>query len=80
LTRVNEAFADENDELRESLNRYLRIRLPKAIHRQSDLEQPAKRQKRIKTKKFERYEEESAEERSGSNNDDEYDEKEARVY
>ncbi|GBC14556.2 hypothetical protein GLOIN_2v1883234 [Rhizophagus irregularis DAOM 181602=DAOM 197198] len=74
-----QAFADENDDLRESLNRYLRIRLPKAIHRQMDLEQPAKRQKRIKTKKSERYEEESEEERSGSNNNDEYDEKEARA-
>ncbi|GET64797.1 hypothetical protein GLOIN_2v1883234 [Rhizophagus irregularis DAOM 181602=DAOM 197198] len=74
-----QAFADENDDLRESLNRYSRIRLPKAIHRQTDLEQPAKRQKRIKTKKFERYEEESEEERSGSNNNDEYDEKEARA-
>ncbi|UZO26033.1 uncharacterized protein OCT59_018282 [Rhizophagus irregularis] len=71
--------ADENDDLRESLNRYSRIRLPKAIHRQTDLEQPAKRQKRIKTKKSERYEEESEEERSGSNNNDEYDEKEARA-
>ncbi|GET66821.1 hypothetical protein GLOIN_2v1882336 [Rhizophagus irregularis DAOM 181602=DAOM 197198] len=79
LTRINEAFADENDDLRESLNRYSRIRLPKAIHRQTDLEQPAKRQKRIKTKKSERYEEESEEERSGSNNNDEYDEKEARA-
>ncbi|CAB4416318.1 unnamed protein product [Rhizophagus irregularis] len=79
LTRINEAFADENDDLRESLNRYSRIRLPKAIHRQTDLEQPAKRQKRIKTKKSERYEEESEEERSGSNNNDEYDEKEARI-
>ncbi|CAB5391467.1 unnamed protein product [Rhizophagus irregularis] len=75
LTRINEAFADENDNLRESLNRYSRIRLPKAIHRQTDLEQPAKCQKRIKTKKSERYEEESEEERSGSNNNDEYDEK-----
>ncbi|GBC35249.2 hypothetical protein GLOIN_2v1883234 [Rhizophagus irregularis DAOM 181602=DAOM 197198] len=74
-----QAFADENDDLRESLNRYSRIRLPKAIHRQTDLEQPAKRQKRIKTKKSERYEEESEEERSGSNNNDEYDEKEARA-
>ncbi|CAB5367448.1 unnamed protein product [Rhizophagus irregularis] len=71
--------ADENDDLRESLNRYSRIRLPKAIHRQTDLEQPAKRQKRIKTKKSERYEEESEEERSGSNNNDEYDEKESRA-
>ncbi|UZO13459.1 uncharacterized protein OCT59_004958 [Rhizophagus irregularis] len=71
--------ADENDDLRESLNRYSRIRLPKAIHRQTDLEQLAKRQKRIKTKKSERYEEESEEERSGSNNNDEYDEKEARA-
>ncbi|CAB5369505.1 unnamed protein product [Rhizophagus irregularis] len=79
LTRINEAFADENDDLCESLNRYSRIRLPKAIHRQTDLEQPAKRQKRIKTKKSERYEEESEEERSGSNNNDEYDEKEARI-
>ncbi|GBC52301.2 hypothetical protein GLOIN_2v1882336 [Rhizophagus irregularis DAOM 181602=DAOM 197198] len=79
LTRINEAFADENDDLRKSLNRYSRIRLPKAIHRQTDLEQPAKRQKRIKTKKSERYEEESEEERSGSNNNDEYDEKEARA-
>ncbi|CAB5353418.1 unnamed protein product [Rhizophagus irregularis] len=79
LTRINEAFADENDDLRESLNRYSRIRLPKAIHRQTDLEQPAKRQKRIKTKKSERYEEESEEERSGSNNNDEYDKKEARA-
>ncbi|CAB5350723.1 unnamed protein product [Rhizophagus irregularis] len=79
LTRINEAFADENDDLRESLNRYSRIRLPKAIHRQTDLEQPAKRQKRIKTKKSERYEKESEEERSGSNNNDEYDEKEARA-
>ncbi|GET62731.1 hypothetical protein GLOIN_2v1881963 [Rhizophagus irregularis DAOM 181602=DAOM 197198] len=79
LTRINEAFADENDDLRESLNRYSRIRLPKAIHRQMDLEQPAKRQKRIKTKKSERYEEKSEEERSGSNNNDEYDEKEARA-
>ncbi|CAB5386902.1 unnamed protein product [Rhizophagus irregularis] len=79
LTRINEAFADENDDLCESLNRYSRIRLPKAIHRQTDLEQPAKRQKRIKTKKSERYEEESEEERSGSNNNDEYDEKEARA-
>ncbi|GET56017.1 hypothetical protein GLOIN_2v1883234 [Rhizophagus irregularis DAOM 181602=DAOM 197198] len=79
LTRINEAFADENDDLCESLNRYLRIRLPKAIHRQTDLKQPAKRQKRIKTKKSERYEEESEEERSGSNNNDEYDEKEARA-
>ncbi|CAB5383113.1 unnamed protein product [Rhizophagus irregularis] len=79
LTRINEAFADENDDLRENLNRYSRIRLPKAIHRQTDLEQPAKCQKRIKTKKSERYEEESEEERSGSNNNDEYDEKEARA-
>ncbi|CAB5361920.1 unnamed protein product [Rhizophagus irregularis] len=79
LTRINEAFADENNNLRKSLNRYSRIRLPKAIHRQTDLEQPAKRQKRIKTKKSERYEEESEEERSGSNNNDEYDEKEARA-
>ncbi|GBC10993.2 hypothetical protein GLOIN_2v1883234 [Rhizophagus irregularis DAOM 181602=DAOM 197198] len=79
LTRINEAFADENDDLRESLNRYSRIRLPKAIHRQTDLEQLAKRQKRIKTKKSKRYEEELEEERSGSNNNDEYDEKEARA-
>ncbi|CAB5365956.1 unnamed protein product [Rhizophagus irregularis] len=79
LTRINEAFADENDDLRKSLNRYSRIRLPKAIHRQTDLKQPAKRQKRIKTKKSEQYEEESEEERSGSNNNDEYDEKEARL-
>ncbi|CAB4402983.1 unnamed protein product [Rhizophagus irregularis] len=79
LTRINEAFADENDDLHESLNRYSRIRLPKAIHRQTDLEQPAKRQKRIKTKKSERYEKESEEEGSGSNNNDEYDEKEARA-
>ncbi|CAB4430169.1 unnamed protein product [Rhizophagus irregularis] len=79
LTRINEAFANENDDLRESLNRYSRIHLPKAIHRQTDLEQPAKRKKRIKTKKSERYEEESEEERSGSNNNDEYDEKEARA-
>ncbi|CAB5352485.1 unnamed protein product [Rhizophagus irregularis] len=79
LTRINEAFADENDDLHESLNRYSRICLPKAIHRQTDLEQLAKRQKRIKTKKSERYEEESEEERSGSNNNDEYDEKEARA-
>ncbi|CAB5357819.1 unnamed protein product [Rhizophagus irregularis] len=71
--------ADENDDLRESLNRYSRIHLPKAIHRQTDLEQPAKHQKRIKTKKSEQYEEESEEERSGSNNNDEYDEKEARA-
>ncbi|UZO16384.1 uncharacterized protein OCT59_007773 [Rhizophagus irregularis] len=71
--------ADENDDLCESLNRYSRIRLPKAIHRQTDLEQPAKCQKRIKTKKSERYEEESEEKRSGSNNNDEYDEKEARA-
>ncbi|CAB4425454.1 unnamed protein product [Rhizophagus irregularis] len=53
--------------------------LEAAIHRQTDLEQPAKRQKRIKTKKSERYEEESEEERSGSNNNDEYDKKEARA-
>ncbi|CAG8768619.1 15626_t:CDS:2, partial [Rhizophagus irregularis] len=65
-----QAFADENDDLHESLNRYSRIRLPKAIHRQTDLEQLAKRQKRIKTKKSERYEEESEEEGSGSNNND----------
>ncbi|CAB5364462.1 unnamed protein product [Rhizophagus irregularis] len=71
--------ADENDNLRESLNRYLRICLPKAIHRQTDLEQLTKCQKRIKTKKSERYEEESEEEGSGSNNNDEYDEKEARA-
>ncbi|CAB5354470.1 unnamed protein product [Rhizophagus irregularis] len=77
--QIEEAFADENDDLRESLNRYSRIRLPKAIHRQTDLEQLAKRQKRIKTKKSERYDEESEEERSGSNNNDEYDEKEARA-
>ncbi|GET57420.1 hypothetical protein GLOIN_2v1883234 [Rhizophagus irregularis DAOM 181602=DAOM 197198] len=74
-----QAFADENDDLHESLNRYSRIRLPKAIHRQTDLEQPAKRQKRIKTKKSERYEEDSEKERSGSNNNDEYDKKEARA-
>ncbi|CAB5306522.1 unnamed protein product [Rhizophagus irregularis] len=49
------------------------------IHRQTDLKQPAKRQKRIKTKKSERYEEESEEEWSSSNNNDEYDEKEARA-
>ncbi|CAB4403465.1 unnamed protein product [Rhizophagus irregularis] len=79
LTRVNEAFADKNDDLRENLNRYSRICLPKAIHRQTDLEQPAKRQKKIKTKKFERYEEESEEEQFGSNNNDEYDKKEARA-
>ncbi|UZO27174.1 uncharacterized protein OCT59_019380 [Rhizophagus irregularis] len=79
LTQINEAFADENDDLCESLNRYSRIRLLKAIHRQTDLEQPVKCQKRIKTKKSERYEEESEEERSGSNNNDEYDEKEAKA-
>ncbi|PKY19085.1 hypothetical protein RhiirB3_468959 [Rhizophagus irregularis] len=61
------------------LNRYSRIHLPKAIYRQMNLEQPAKRQKKIKTKKSERYEEESEEEGSGSNNNDEYDEKEARA-
>ncbi|CAB5388123.1 unnamed protein product [Rhizophagus irregularis] len=71
--------ADENDDLHESLNRYSRICLPKAIHRQTDLKQPAKRQKRIKSKKSERYKEESEEERSGSNNNDEYNEKEARA-
>ncbi|UZO07519.1 uncharacterized protein OCT59_027803 [Rhizophagus irregularis] len=79
LTRINEAFADENDDLRESLNRYSRICLPKAIHRQTDLEQPAKCQKRIKTKKSKQYEKESEEERFSSNNNDEYDEKEARA-
>ncbi|CAB5369676.1 unnamed protein product [Rhizophagus irregularis] len=79
LTQVNEAFADENDDLCESLNRYSRICLPKAIHRQTDLEPPAKRQKRIKTKKSKRYEEKSEEKGSGSNNNDEYDEKEARA-
>ncbi|EXX72376.1 uncharacterized protein OCT59_007524 [Rhizophagus irregularis] len=35
--------------------------------------------KRIKTKKFEWYEEELEEEGSGSNNNDKYDEKEARA-
>ncbi|CAB5394095.1 unnamed protein product [Rhizophagus irregularis] len=79
LTRINEAFADENDNLHESLNRYSRIRLPKSIHRQTDLKQLEKRQKRIKTKKSKRYEEELEEEQSGSNNNDEYDEKEARA-
>ncbi|CAB5377094.1 unnamed protein product [Rhizophagus irregularis] len=76
LTRVNKAFADENDDLCESLNRYSRIRLPKAIRRQTDLEQLAKRQKRIKTKKSEQYRKNRG---SGSNNNDEYDEKEARI-
>ncbi|CAG8783124.1 17298_t:CDS:1, partial [Rhizophagus irregularis] len=47
---------------------------------QTDLEQPAKCQKRIKPKKSERYEEKSEEEVFGSNNNDEYDEKEARIY
>ncbi|GBC18474.2 hypothetical protein GLOIN_2v1883234 [Rhizophagus irregularis DAOM 181602=DAOM 197198] len=75
----NAKLQHENDDLHESLNRYSRIRLPKAIHRQTDLEQPAKRQKRIKTKKSERYEEDSEKERSGSNNNDEYDKKEARA-
>ncbi|UZO00525.1 uncharacterized protein OCT59_011648 [Rhizophagus irregularis] len=79
LTRINKAFADKNDDLCESLNRYSKIHLPKAIHRQTDLEQPAKCPKRIKTKKSERYEEESEEERSDSNNNDEYDEKEAKA-
>jgi len=46
LTEINNAFANENDELRESLDHYSKIRLPKSL---TD-ERPPKRHKLTKKK------------------------------
>ena len=52
LAEVNEAFANENDELRDSVDRYATYRLPKSFRRQEpDDNQPSKRLKTTKKSK-----------------------------
>ena len=49
---VNKAFANENDELRDSVNRYATYQLPKSFRQQkSDDNQPSKRSKITKKSK-----------------------------
>ena len=51
LAEVNEAFANENDELRDSVNRYSSYRLPKSLRQQEhDDNRPSKRPKTKKSK------------------------------
>jgi FtsZ-binding cell division protein ZapB len=50
LAKVNEAFATENDELRESVERYSNYRLPKSFRQQGRDERSSKRQKTTKSK------------------------------
>jgi hypothetical protein len=51
LAEVNEAFATENDELRDSVERYSRYRLPKSLRQQEpDDNRPSKRPKTTKSK------------------------------
>ncbi|GET62229.1 hypothetical protein GLOIN_2v1772147 [Rhizophagus irregularis DAOM 181602=DAOM 197198] len=73
----NEKIIDDDDTNLEAKN----LKLKKQIDEvQADGSRTAgKMSKRIKTKKFEWYEEELEEEGSGSNNNDKYDEKEARA-
>ena len=52
LAEVNEAFANENDELRDSVDRYATYRLPKSFRQQeSDDNRPSKRPKTTKKSK-----------------------------
>ena len=45
LVEVNGAFANENDELREKVDRTSKIRLPKSMRQQDDDSRPSKRTK-----------------------------------
>lgn len=52
LAEVNEAFANENDELRDSVDRYATYRLPKSFRQQKDDDnRPSKRPKTTKKSK-----------------------------
>ena len=52
LAEVNEAFANENDELRDSVDRYATYRLPKSFRQQKDDDnRPSKRPKTMKKSK-----------------------------
>jgi len=52
LAEVNEAFANENDELRDSVDRYSTYRLPKSFRQQKDDDnRPSKRPKTTKKSK-----------------------------
>ena len=52
LAGVNEAFANENDELRDSVDRYATYRLPKSFRQQEpDDNRPSKRPKATKKSK-----------------------------
>ena len=48
LVEVNEAFANENDELQDSVNRYATYRLPKSFRQQEPDDKPSKHLKIMK--------------------------------
>lgn len=50
LAGINEAFANENDDLRESVERFSKYRLPKSLRQQDDGNRPSKRPKTTKSK------------------------------
>ena len=86
---MNEAFVNENDELRERIDQYSKIRLPKSMQKTGD--KPSKRRKTMsKGKKVIRLsndelEDDSNSEADGSEKDEqneqnEQNEKAARVY
>lgn len=75
LATVNEAFANENDELHDKIERYARYRLPKSIERQETEERPTKRRKEGKKVVHVSDELEDESNNSPSSEDKEQDEK-----
>ena len=84
LAEVNEAFANENDELRDSVDRYATYRLPKSFRQQKDDDnRPFKRPKTTKKSKGKKLDEleynSNSEEQQEEHEPDELNVKGARV-